>query len=322
MVASILGRVAIVAILGWFIWLATFLIRNDFPKETLDISYAAIGGVVIPAFLLFKLCWIDPVKLYSETIPITVISNVSSGQLSSLFRPSVNDSGETMILSQNGVQTIETIPFFEKFKLMQIENLQRTLISQQPSEFNELLLEEMEFVLVWWMAHFNTPSWLNTTNFSFGLNSAGGTKSSKVPEGKQNAVLFDSKLFPKNRFLAALPLTVILPSDALVSNEVKSGSRQIKILSKYSDATLILSSTGGGVFMPNLNLQNSRIASNLELNPQATFSEYRMDLKWSVDVNKFTRFSDEGKLHGDWFEATRDGFVNAFSTNKLLLRFR
>ena len=320
MTTELLVKIILAVALALMAGLTAFVVKNDFARETLEPTYTALGAILVSSFLLVKLVLVDSPESLKMKEGINVIQNLSTGQLHSLFRPTVDDAMIGMA-PLNGITNVEKLPYYTKFKELNLSDLQYKLSSANTLEMRELLLEEAEFVLIQWLAQYQVPAWLNDRNFSQGLNSGGGTSASRVPAGAEKVVMCDHANFPQNRFLTREPQRLVLPTGAIVSSEVTPGSRVISIESKYSSAKIVLRVTGGGQYDPTLNQLNRKIAIALGLDVNSKYFEHRIQVEWGVNIKKFTRFSSEAKLHKEWSESTQTGIREAFSTGKLIQRY-
>ena len=318
---QIMVTIFLLIIIVFAIIVVYFEIKNDFAEETLEILFPAIGAILLSLYLGFNTIYIKNPKAKIIEIPIAVLHNTTTGEISSLTNISSSNDINEFNNYFNSIGKIERYPNYNSFKdsidfkkllsHVKLDNLEKMLVNEE----DDLLKELIEYSFWEWTTL--PPQSYHTKDYNSveGLNSEGDEFSLLNPEAFENIEIpsnDSSYLFKNQNITSFLPKnsSIVLKKNQYII-ETPNSKISIKFSLKHFTNFQVLDSLSEKIISLN------KIDTN---SGDFLFKIYSLSLERTV--KPFNRFSKKSKIEMKWIDRLEEGLIKDFSWERIRKKYK
>lgn len=302
------------------IFMSVYLYKNDFAAETIEIVFPAIGAILFSAFLGYKAIFIDPPKIHSQSTPVALLVDLSTGSLTSMVRPMVRDRIEKMN-QFSGLHEINNLFLYDIFRPL---NLFQDLSAESTNELDKVIereLDILEYSLFNWLGKLEqfyafqpAPIIYGTSGISGG-GSVSGIDLSNIPNTSVEM------LGAENPLQNVRPITFKLPSKSKVTRTAFVGVRTLEIVTHHSTIIFRISLRQGGLFQMDIDSVSRKISEIMNIKTTNSTSSKFWNNVFLVEISAnqkaTSRFSKQSKIENKWIKNVKLAYDENFSWTRL-----
>ena len=290
----------------------SYLVANDFARETLEVLFPAVGAILLCGYLGFKSIVLDAPQPKRFGTSIAVLHDSGNGQIRGMAPGSIKHL--PTFNEFRGADLIDTLPLYNAFKTLDFNKTLRYVSDDPNSPANVLIEHIVEYALLRWLCNPDVSVGYCPGYTTRLIHSAGGGGSLRkgLVETTVSGGMSDA-----NPLVKALPIMISLPKGSSV---VRSEGRRLSFGIRTHHTKLEFRHTGGGMEVLDTPIGNDaeRIYSALGLPKKVQgFRIHGFNLEITATQNPFLRFSKQAKFEAEWIARIQAQFEKDFSWERL-----
>ncbi len=290
----------------------TYLVANDFAKETLEVLFPAMGAILLSGYLGFKSIVLDAPEPKRFGTSIAILHDSLNGQIYGMAPRSIKHLPK--FNEFRGANSIDTLPLYNAFKDIPISATLRGVSDDPNSPANVLIEQLLEYALLQWLCNPDVSIGYYPGPTTQLVTSAGGSGSLR---GNLVGTPVTGGVNQVNPFLKALPLMIPLPKG---SKAVRSDDRRLSFEIHTRHTKLQFRYAGGGMETLDtpIGKDAERIYDALGLGKKAQGLRMQaFNIEITATQNPFLRYSTQSKTEVEWIDRMQTQFEKDFSWDRL-----
>jgi hypothetical protein len=291
----------------------TYLIANDFAKETMEVVFPATGAILVSFYLGFKAIYIDAPAPEHFGGPVAIMLDSKSGTLRGVPHPSL--LFPSSLDEYRGAKLIGELPLYIVFGPLQIQERLKERAKAGPPKF---IAHIIEYAILTWLGNPDVLPGVTERRFQILISGGGGSVGLPSDLVEVPTTGLDLK---SNPLIAADPVHLRLPKGSSISR-YEQRPFSVQIPTRHSLLRMRLAGVTAELLGRPLTPEADRLykALGIPSGHELNLTMYAYDIDFDFSQSSFRRFSREAKKERQWAARLRDQFARDFSWNYVRAR--